>query len=172
MSMLSVIGKGLRGAAGGLLAGGPGGAIAGFAGGILGRTGGTTMPVPSFGGGGPGFHLPNLPGVPTVYGPGGIPLPGFGGGGGKATSCPRGYHLNKHPLAPSKRHGAVPAHSMCVRNRSMNPMNYRALTRSLRRVKRAGKIVAKLHHFNAPHRRIAPARAVSLSENLRITSGK
>jgi len=62
-------------------------------------------------------------------------------------SCPRGYHLNKHPLAASKRHGAVPARTMCVRNRHMNPLNGRAVTRSLRRIKRARKLVAKLHAF-------------------------
>jgi hypothetical protein len=133
--------------------------------GVLGGMAGKSLVpsgAPSFGGG--GINMPF-----KVTGPGGIPLPGFGGG--TQTSCPRGFHLNKHALAASKKHGAVAARTMCVRNRHMNPMNYRALTRSLRRVKRATKIVSKLHHFHAPARRRLSA-PVAVSENLRITSGR
>jgi hypothetical protein len=92
--------------------------------------------------------------------------------GSTPQGCPRGYHLNKKPLAACKSHGAVKARSMCVRNRSMNPMNYRALTKSLKRIKRAGKIVRKIHAFNQPRARLSRGRPVAISENLRITAGK
>jgi hypothetical protein len=165
---LRTFGSSITGAITGFARGGIPGAIGGIVGAIIGHQPPSpaqpfsNMPVPQGGGfGAPGTSIPTLPGFPTI---------GFAPKGPAA--CPRGYHLNKHPLAASKRHKAMPARSMCVRNRHMNPMNYRALTRSLRRVKRAGKIVARLHHFNAPHHRRLPARAVALSENLRITSGK
>lgn len=170
MSMLSGFGKSLVGGVRGFATGGIGGAITGVIGGMIGTSRQAPSPAAPFG------TLPN----PLTFGQGGIfgntgpAIGGFFGVTGNqpraGAACPRGYHLNKHPLGASKKHGAVPARSMCVRNRSMNPMNYRALTRSLRRVKRAGKIVAKLHHFNAPRHRALP-RAVAVSENLRITSG-
>jgi len=136
----------------GLATGGVGGAITSLVGGA-GR--------PNFG---PQINMPF-----PVKGPGGVSLPGFGGGA--ETTCPRGYHLNKKPLAACKSHGAKAARTMCVRNRSVNPMNYRALTRSLKRIKRAQKIVRKIHAF-APARRQPALRPVAVSENLRITSGR
>jgi hypothetical protein len=63
---------------------------------------------------------------------------------------PRGYHLNKHRLAPSKKHGWVEKGTMWVRNRQMHPLNSKAVVRSLKRLKRASKIVSKLHAFRAP----------------------
>lgn len=173
MSMLSS-GLGLaRRFAGGIITSTLPGGIGGILAGIIGGR-------PTFGGfGGGGVRPPSRD--PYV---GGIPTPGQVTGtgpgtffGGKVTQCPRGYHLNKKPLGPSKRHGAVPARSMCVRNRSINPMNYRALTRSLRRIKRASKIVRKLHKFNAPGirspaRRLSPATAVLIPEQHRLTAGR
>ena len=129
----------------GLLSGGIAGGITGLLG-----SGGTSItratPTSPTGFGGGPFNLP----TPPVYGPGGVALPGFGGS--TPTQCPKGYHLNKHPLAPTKHHGALPAHSMCVRNRKMQALNSRAITRSLRRIKRASKIVRKLHAFSGPRR--------------------
>lgn len=137
----------------GLATGGVGGAIAGWQGG-----GALTTPKPpagmpappTFSGGG-GINMPF-----QVTGPGGIPLPGYNPQGVAVApsggSCPRGYHLNRKPLAASKRHGAVPAFAMCVRNRHINPLNARAITRSLRRVKRARKLVSKLQSFGATRR--------------------
>lgn len=145
MSMLGKIGTGIAKIGGGLLTGGVGGAI-GALGGLLGGGGNIQPPPkPSFGGNG-GFNMPF-----QVNGPGGLPLPGYNPGGTvtpQGGQCPRGYHLNKHALAASKRHGAVAARSICVRNRSMNPMNPRAVTRSLKRIKRANKIVRRLHAFS------------------------
>lgn len=164
MSLKSFIG-GVARIGVGLATGGVGGALTSAFGGA-GRPPGPTGALP-FGGilnAGPKINMPF-----PVKGPGGVPLPGFGGGA--ASSCPRGYHLNKKPLAACKSHGAVAARTMCVRNRTMNPMNWRALTRGLKRVKRAGKIVRKLHAFQ-PVRRSAPSRPVAISENLRITSGR
>lgn len=155
MSLLSTIGKGIVGFA----SGGIGGALAGIGTSLLGSGGATATSRPSvptiFGGGGGGINMPF-----PVSGPGGQPLPGYNpqGTGG---SCPRGYHLNKHALAASHKHGAVGARSICVRNRHINPMNPRAISRSLRRIKRAGKIVRRLHAF-APvrhqQRRLPPGR--------------
>jgi len=152
---LARIGTGLAG--GGIL----GGLTAVFGGGRS----GPPSPVGSsglFGGGG----------GPVPYGTGVnrgpfIPVPGAigkSGPGPAATSCPKGYHLNKHALAACRRHGAVGARTICVRNRKMNPLNPRALTRSLRREKRAGKIIKRLHVFR-PIRHHA-------QEQRRLTSGK
>ena len=152
MSLFGTLG-GLVGGAIGLATGGVGGAIAGFKGGqsLLGGGGGSpNLPIPTLPSPG-GFNMPF-----QIAGPGGIPLPGYNpqgvavmpSGGG----CPKGYHLNRKPLGATKRHGAVAAGSMCVRNRHINPLNARAITRSLRRVKRARKLVSKLQSFGGARR--------------------
>lgn len=142
--------------------------------GISAITGGGIGALGSILGGPKPFNFPSMGGpinMPfPVKGPGGVNLPGYNPAGSQ--NCPRGYHLNKKPLAACKKHGAVGARSICVRNRSMNPMNWRALTKSMKRVKRAQKIVRKLHSF-APVRHSLPrGRPIAISENLRITSGK
>lgn len=153
MSLLGTLG-GIAGGIAGFATGGIGGAISGYK--LGSGLGGTNVnPIAASV---PQFAPPNAGGL---FGGGG-PLPGLFGPGGTVTkfldpqgniqpagggSCPRGYHLNKHALAASKRHGAVPARSICVRNRHLNPMNPRALSRALRREKRARKIVRKLHVF-------------------------
>lgn len=156
MSLLSTIGAGISG----FLTGGPAGALVGVAGAIAGG-GGTSV-----------VARPQLP-VPL---PTGTPFGGSGGGGflqgmnqqankwlqnqgiaPSAGSCPRGYHLNKHALAATRSHGAVPARSICVRNRSMNPLNPRALKKALSREKRARKLLSRLHVFKPVHR-AAPRR--------------
>lgn len=155
MSLLGTLG-GIAGGITGFLGGGVGGAIAGYQGGtkLFGGGGSPTPPVP-FAGGGGGGPLPGL------FGPGGSitrfldPQGNIQGSSGG--QCPRGYHLNKHALAASKRHGATPARTICVRNRSMNPMNGRALSRALKREKRARKIVRRLHVF-APVRQLKSGR--------------
>ena len=100
----------------------------------------TTMPVaPGFGGGLPtslvpirGARLPALPRAPGL--PPGLPVPvapgGFGAGAGGA--CPAGFHLDKR------------TRSRCVRNRRMNPLNGRAATRAIRRIKGARKMLQKI----------------------------
>lgn len=161
MSLLS----GVLGAVGGFITGGPAGAIlggiSGYQGGGPGASPGTAVAIrppslPSIGAGG-GYNV-------GIGGPSGINFGGnFGlqlGGGTVAPTggaCPKGFHLNKHPLAASKKHGAVPARSMCVRNRSMNPLNPRALRRALGREKRARKFLSRLHIFKAV-RHTAPTR--------------
>lgn len=78
-----------------------------------------------------------------------IPMPGGGvfrpgrilPGGVPATSpgcCASGYHWNKSMTST----GAPPG-TVCVRNRSMNVANPRALRRSLRRVVGFGKLAAR-----------------------------
>jgi len=141
---------GLTGLISGFATGGIGGAIvggvAGFSGG--GSPGTAVVPTQS-GGGGSIFGNQTMPfGLPTV---GQVTGTGWGTPAAGGT-CPKGYHLNKHPLAASKHHGAAPARSMCVRNRHMHALNSKAITRSLRRIKRAGKIVRKLHAFSGTRR--------------------
>lgn len=152
MSLASVLG----GVATGFATGGIGGAVLGGLGGLFGGPGGQPS-GPGVGVSG-GFQLPagtpfGLGGVGgtfgyTLTGPGST-KPAAGG------ACPKGYHLNKHPLAPSKHHGAVAAHALCVRNRHMHALNDRAINRALRRVKRANKLVRKLHRFAGIRRTVS-----------------
>ena len=79
-----------------------------------------------------GMKLPALPrkfgpppGLPVPFGPGGA---GAGAGG----ACPAGFHLDKR------------SRSRCVRNRRMNPLNGRAATRAIRRIKGARKMLQKI----------------------------
>jgi len=85
----------------------------------------------------------------TIGGQGGLPMPGGGvfrptrvlPGGVPMTSpgcCPSGYHFNK----AMTRTGAPPG-TLCVRNRSMNVANPRALRRSLRRVVGFAKLASR-----------------------------
>ena len=129
--------------------GGVGGLVRGLVGG--GQPGGTPASLPA------GSIFGGISG--TIGGPNGIGIQLGGGragpGGARAAAptgggCPRGYHLNKHALAASKSHGAVPARSICVRNRSVNPLNPKAMSRSLRRLKRARKLVQRLHERPEP----------------------
>lgn len=154
MSLLGSIGKGLAGIAKGAVSMIPvaGPALAGL---IPqgGRPAGPAMPAISnpFVGVQAGAALgPFSGGVSigktTTYG-GNVNFSGTGNGAG----CPKGYHLNKHALPASKRHGAVPARSLCVRNRHLNALNGRAAGRALRRLKRADKMTRKIHRlFHRP----------------------
>jgi hypothetical protein len=96
------------------------------------------------------FQIP-LPGPnvlrPFAALPGGAPLVGppdlrqqamMGGGG----CCPSGFHFNKQPSTARATFGAPPG-SICVRNRSMNVANPRALRRGLRRVSGFAKLAAR-----------------------------
>jgi hypothetical protein len=155
MSLTSVLG----GIAGGFLSGGPAGAIAG---GVLGAFGGGPKPAPQLPPGGGPFGPYGVAGGVTIGGQNGITIGGRiaptgyapAGGAPAAGGAPRGYHLNKHALPACKSHGAVPARSIYVRNRRMNPLNPRALRKALHREKAARKLMSKLHVFH----RAAPAR--------------
>lgn len=61
-----------------------------------------------------------------------IPLPGglFDGGDSDCPGCCKGFHLNKQET----KDGSPPG-SKCVRNRSMNSLNPKALRRATRRLK-------------------------------------
>lgn len=154
MSLLGSFGGALMGGVKGFLSGGPVGAVAGVVQSFGGAQPGTAvatipqspMRPPTFGGFGVGGNV-------SIGGSQGIQL-GYGlnvGGGTSVAAtggqCPSGYHLNKHPLAASKKHGAVPARSICVANRTMNPMNGKAAVRSIRRLKRSSKIARKILAF-------------------------
>jgi len=59
-----------------------------------------------------------------------------------AGCCPSGFHLNKQTSMARATFGAPPG-SICVRNRSMNIANPRALRRGLRRVSGFSKLAAR-----------------------------
>jgi len=113
--------------------------------------GGATAAAPSLMGGlASRFQIP-LPGPnvlrPFAALPGGAPLVGppdlrgqgmMAGGG----CCPSGFHFNKQTSTARATFGAPPG-SICVRNRSMNVANPRALRRGLRRVSGFAKLAAR-----------------------------
>jgi len=82
--------------------------------------------------------------TPQAFLPGGQPLvsrraaPAMAAGG----CCPPGFHFNKQPSMAKETFGA-PAGTVCVRNRSMNVANPRALRRGLRRVAGFGKLAQR-----------------------------
>lgn len=146
MSIFSTIIGDVGKVATGFATGGPGGAI----GAIGSLFGGPKPAAPTFGAPVPGTGGIAIGGsIPGLIS-GGIAV-GFSGSGGAVApqggACPRGYHLNKHALPASKRHGAVAARTLCVRNRHMNPLNHRADARALRRLKRADKMTRKIHNL-------------------------
>src|SRR3977135_2570588 len=124
MSLLTGIAGGLAG----FVAGGPLGAVAGALSGYSAGGAGTsitratpTSPVP--------LALPVGPGGGGIFGGMNQQADNWlqkQGIAPKAGACPRGYHLNKHRLPPSKKHGWVEVGTLCVRNRHMHPLNSKA----------------------------------------------
>ena len=108
---------GIKGAVGGLLSGGPLGALKGAISGVIGPSAPAGIMLP---GGGPRVPMvaPSIPQRIRIAGqaliPGGVE-PGMG------AACTPGYHLDKR------------TRSKCVRNRSMNVANPKALRRAIRR---------------------------------------
>jgi hypothetical protein len=97
-----------------------------------------------------GLQIP-LPGPnvmrPFSILPGGVPFIGPPDlrqqqGMSQAGCCPSGFHFNKQTSTAQSTFGA-PAGSICVRNRSMNVANPRALRRGLRRVSGFAKLAAR-----------------------------
>jgi len=97
------------------------------------------------------FQIP-LPGPnvmrPLAALPGGIPFIGppdlrqLTNGNGCPVACPSGFHPNKSASTARETFGAPPG-SICVKNRSMNVANPRALRRGLRRVSGFSKLAAR-----------------------------
>lgn len=158
------IGRALGGATVGFLTGGPAGAVLGAAGGLVGQSqAGTPASNAALLGGPqrlaygstPGLGMPSsyppqyppppgLPHVPGPVGPVGYPMPtgrpqlppmtGMG--------CPSGYRLNKSSYF--LRNGTfVPARSKCVRYRTRNNLNQRALRRAISRAQGFHKLVQR-----------------------------
>jgi hypothetical protein len=90
-------------------------------------------------------HPPALvPGVGMVANGGNQTQSGFGGSSTTtAAACERGYHRNKTGYY-SKKYGYIPAGSVCVKNRKRNPLNPRALSRSIARISSAKNAAAFL----------------------------
>lgn len=97
-------------------------------------------------------------GVPAGY-PGAVPVPGLGGfaqralpggaSGYQAASCPVGYHYNKalaryeRAVAQGKQVKQPYVVNACVAHRKMNPLNPKALRRSLRRQQGAVQLMRR-----------------------------
>lgn len=135
------------------ITGGPAGAIAGYAGS---RGGGGVRQVPP--------SMPGLGIVPGVGGFGRFPVP-FGGmpkmprgkipvpipfpmpgGGENGLCCPPGYHPIKDGTG------------RCVRNRTMNVCNPKALRRAIRREKGFGKLASRMGYTKRSSRRRSTAK--------------
>lgn len=181
---LGKVGKGLVGAATGFVTGGPGGAIAGAARAFIpprAMPGVGMVPAQS-----PMVSTRTQPMFPVLAaqspqfsgrgfyaGPGGVAAgsvqygPGGPGtavqqrttgavvGAGAGTPCTSGYHYNKSAYY-TKRYGVIEKGTVCVKNRRRNPLNPRALSRSMSRIKSAQKAVRCLGLFAG-----APARAAA-----------
>lgn len=79
-----------------------------------------------------------FPGGRPLFSPRQTAAPVMGAGG----CCPPGFHFNKQPSMAKATMGA-PAGTVCVRNRTMNVANPRALRRGLRRVAGFGKLAQR-----------------------------
>lgn len=101
--------------------------------------------------------IPMLPVTPTSANSGRVTGALVGAGAG--TPCTSGYHYNKTEYY-TKRYGVVSKGSVCVKNRRRNPLNPRALSRAMSRIKSAQKAVRCLGLFAG-----APARAAKASRN-------
>jgi hypothetical protein len=98
--------------------------------------------------------MPQQPGTPT-----GVPESGLGGRVARAlpfgdtgvgSGCAQGHHPNRSGYFT--RDGYVAKGTRCVRNRKRNPLNPRALDRSMSRLASAGKALKGLG-FKAPKAR-------------------
>jgi len=128
---------------------GPVGIIGGALGGVFGGRAGQKPPV---GRPGVGFQDPFQKAGPILRR---TPTPGIAGAGqrlipGGATGfettvigCPAGFHPNKTSYFLQSGE-LVEEGSRCVRNRRVNPMNPRALSRSIRRVESAKRVSKRL----------------------------
>jgi hypothetical protein len=104
----------------------------------IGTTIANRMPVPG---------IPMLP-VGQPFGERGNTTQGMGVsgplvGGPSGAACERGYHRNKTGYF-TQRYGWIAPGAVCVRNRRRNPLNARALSRSLARITSAKKATAFL----------------------------
>jgi hypothetical protein len=121
---LGKVGKAALGGAIGLVTGGPGGAVAGATSAFL-PSSSSSIPI------GPGPGIVQQP-VPGLIGKAQRFVPG-GATGFESVACPRGFHPNKADYW--LQDGTyVPKGSRCVKNRSRDPLNPRALRRAVARV--------------------------------------
>lgn len=178
MSFLGFIGKTLIGGVGGFITGGPAGAVIGATTAALTKSptlGGSTMV------GAPALPRTTLGGTFSSLAPSGPWMPGTGPGpspgtsslppsapapaavaGAAGISCNlKGYHLNKTRYFVNNQHWwqsssvgtKVEKGSRCVKNRSINVANPRALRRALRRAYGFEKLAMRTIHLLHPKRR-------------------
>ncbi len=134
-------------------------AVGGPAGAIAAGIGSKTQRPASFPGVGLGFGGAAIPRLPMPM-PGGlripripgriapIPIPIPLGGGENGACCPSGFHLAKD------------GSGRCVKNRSMNVANPKALRRAIRREKGFGKLASRVGYVKrkSGSRRAAPCK--------------
>ena len=152
------IGRTLRGAAVGMLTGGPVGAVMGAAGGLANVPGAglpsttaqmysgqlpisrstTTWPTSPRT---PPMALPQVPGV-SLGGMGPPPIAGTSMPQVAGGACPKGYRPNKSSYF-LKSGEFVPAGSRCVRYRTRNNLNQKALRRAIGRAQGFDKLVKR-----------------------------
>lgn len=164
---LKKAGKAIVGGAVGFATGGVGGAVAGVASTLQRKTVKQAVAAPT---------MTALPSTRQLLPP--LPVPGTGlalqspfalqNGGAMATkaqadaarcksmSCPSGFHPNKADYF-LKDGTFVPAGTRCVKNRRRNPLNPRALDRSLGRIAATGKAVKALGFTPIASRKVAQA---------------
>jgi len=110
------------------------------------RAGGTGLAVAGVAGLMPSIPLPfglqMHPGAMFPGGKPGITSSSSGMAPGGQICCPTGFHPNKQTSTARATMGAGPG-TICVRNRSMNVANPRALRRGLRRVAGFGKLAMR-----------------------------
>jgi hypothetical protein len=165
-SVGKAVGGVVKGAVGGLLGGGPVGMVLGGVSGIAGRTSvgaaklgrSVGSPVPGVGGG--GFQMGGGVSAGGFSMGGGISA-GGGAAPGTALACLTGHHVNRSGYYAHG--GYVPAGTACVKNRRMNPLNPRALSRAMRRITSAKRAASVLNRITirsgcAPGRRRAAVR--------------
>lgn len=104
--------------------------------------------------------IPALPRPDSTVTRGGLTIPGLVQAGGSTTTyyspqqpaaqngaCPKGHHLNKTGYYSRRAGGWVAAGTVCVKNRRRNPLNPRALSRSISRIssaKNAAKFLSRV----------------------------
>jgi len=114
--------------------------------GALIRTGGAGLVGAGLGGMVPSIPLPlgfqMHPGKMLPFGAPGITRAPAAMAAGAEVCCPSGFHPNKQASTARATMGAA-AGTICVRNRTMNVANPRALRRGLRRVAGFGKLAQR-----------------------------
>lgn len=131
MGIFSSIGRVLGGAVGGLVTGGPLGAIGGAVGAIARRPAASPMPILSS-----PFAGASTGGV--------VPVPGWGGAISRALPGGQSGYTSNKCMTKDGRMRRIRRDGQCWKAPSMNPMNHRAASRAITRIKSARRILQRI----------------------------